>query len=346
MANLAISAVCNQNCAYCFTRDHLARQGAGRRFLALADLEARLDFLARSGIDQVRLMGGEPTLHPRFSELVKRARAAGFKVVVFSNGLMPESALSYLASLPVDECTVLVNVNDPADIGARDRADVHGRRCAAIRRLGERAVLGLNIYRPDLRPDFMLAIVAETGCQPAIRLGMAQPCLSGDNRYIHPSQYVAVGAQIARFARAAAGARVRIEFDCGFVRCMFSPEDLETLQVAGADVGWRCNPILDVDTEGRVIHCYPLSGLGSLPLTPETDAPALREAFEARTRPYRQSGVFRECATCPFKASGECPGGCLAATMRRFRHTPFRLTLPRREGLNAEAQRRGGTQRG
>jgi radical SAM protein with 4Fe4S-binding SPASM domain len=102
-------------------------------------------------------------------------------------------------------------------------------------------------------------------------------------------------------------------------------------QDAGADVGWRCNPILDVDIEGRVIHCYPLSGLGSLPISPGTDAPALRAAFESRTRLYRQAGVFQECSSCPFKASGECPGGCLAATIRRFRHTPFHLRVPRRE---------------
>ncbi len=112
---------------------------------------------------------------------------------------------------------------------------------------------------------------------------------------------------------------------------MFSDEDLEALKAAGADVGWRCNPILDVDIEGRIIHCYPLSRLGSLPLTPETDAPALRSAFESRTRPYRQAGVFQECSTCPFKAAGECTGGCLATTIRRFRHTPFSLVVPRQE---------------
>jgi hypothetical protein len=136
---------------------------------------------------------------------------------------------------------------------------------------------------------------------------------------------VAIGEKIVRFARAAAEANVKVEFDCGFVRCMFSDDGLNMLKALGADVGWRCNPILDVGIDGQVIHCYPLSRLGSLPLTPEVDAPALRSAFETRTRPYRQAGVFRECSTCHFKQAGECPGGCLAATMRRFRHAPAQL---------------------
>ena len=327
MANLTVSAVCNQHCPYCFTSDHLNGSGADRSFLEISDFDARLDFLDRSGIDQVRLLGGEPTLHPQFPELIKRARARNKKIVVFTNGLMSEEALACLEELPTTECNVLVNVNEPAEANK----ETFERQRATIHRLGERALLGFNIYRTNFHPNFLLSLIAEARCRPAIRLGMAQPCLSGNNHYIHPKQYPFVGEKVASLARTAARDGVRLEFDCGFVRCMFSNEDLETIKGLGADVGWRCNPILDIDIEGRVIHCYPLSRLGSLPLTPQTDAPALRNAFESSTRPYRQAGVFQECSTCPFKTAGECSGGCLAATIRRFRHTPFSLVVPSQE---------------
>jgi hypothetical protein len=240
---------------------------------------------------------------------------------------MPEEALACLEELPATECNVLVNVNEP-DGGEKGTFE---KQRAVIRRLGERALLGFNIYRTNFQPEFLLSLISEARCRPGIRLGMAQPCLSGNNRYIHPKQYPFVGKKVASLARTAARDGVRLEFDCGFVRCMFSDEDLEALKASGADVGWRCNPILDVDIEGRIIHCYPLSRLGSLPLTPQTDAQALRIAFESRTRPYRQVGVFRECFTCPFKIAGECSGGCLAVTIRRFRHKPFSLAVPRQE---------------
>jgi hypothetical protein len=77
-----------------------------------------------------------------------------------------------------------------------------------------------------------------------------------------------------------------------------------------------------------VIHCFPLSSLVRLSLEPDSDATAMRSAFEQRTDPYRRAGVFRECSTCHFKVAGECPGGCLAMTLRRFRHTPFTLRVP------------------
>ena len=326
MANLAISAVCNQHCPYCFTADHLEDK-SGDAFLDPADFDARLDFLDRSSIDQVRLLGGEPTLHPQFAELVARARARGKKIIVFTNGLMPEEALACLEALPESTCSVMVNVNEPRDASR----DTLVRQQATIGRLGQRAMLGFNIYRADFQPRFLLPLIAQGGCRPAVRLGLAQPCLSGENRYVYPHQYVAIGRRIAAFAREAAAAGVRVEFDCGFVRCMFSHEDMRTLEETGADVGWRCNPILDIDIAGNVIYCYPLSRLGSEPLTPEVDASMLRQALEARGRPYRQAGVFPECSTCPFKQSGECSGGCLAVTRRRFRHTPFQVTIEDQE---------------
>ena len=335
MANLVISAVCNQDCAYCFTVDHLGRghrdsiAEAGQSFLPVSSFQERLDFLDRSNMDRVRLLGGEPTLHPQFVELVERARAAGKKIVVFSNGLMPPDALECLEALPPQECTVLVNVNEP-DTGNDGR--VYTRQLEAIRRLGERALPGFNIYRTDFHPEFLLGLIADTGSKPTVRLSMAQPCLSGANQYIHPNQYRAVAVKVARFARIAADDGVSLDFDCGFVRCMFSDADMETLQEAQTDVGWRCNPILDVDIEGNVLYCFPLARLMSLPLTPKTDARALRSEFEARTRPYRQAGVYPECSTCPFKVAGACSGGCLATTIRRFRHTPFSLDVPRKGG--------------
>lgn len=331
MANLAISTVCNLNCPYCFTQDHLDDAVAGNGFVDIESFETWLDFLDGSQIDEARLLGGEPTLHPQFAELVALSRARDKHITVFTNGLIPERALVCLEGLSATECTVLVNVNEPALDGER----IHERRCSTIQRLGERVLLGFNIYRADFQPEFLLPIIAEAGCRPTIRLGMAQPCLSGANKYIRPSQYPFVGKKIVRFARVAADTGVSLEFDCGFVRCMFSEEDLGTLEALGAGVGWRCNPILDVDIEGNVIHCYPLSTFSRLPLTDHVDAVALRTAFEARTHPFRAAGVFKECSTCPFKRAGDCSGGCLAVTMRRFRHIPFSLCIPGALGVDS-----------
>lgn len=324
MTNLAISAVCNQRCSYCFAVDHHGGYAVGREFLRADDFTARLDFLKRSGVAQVRLMGGEPTLHPLFVDLASQALAAGFKLAVFSNGLMPGDVLAFLTSLPADRCTVLVNVNEPAITSELN----HQQRCVAIADLGERAVLSFNVHRADCDLDFLLPLVVESGCQPAIRLGLAHPCLTGANRSLLPSQYHFVGRKIAEFAVQASAYKVTLQFDCGFVPCMFSEDERAVLVGAGVRAEWHCAPVPDVDIEGRLIYCYPLSTLGSLPLARTSEAAEARHAFQVQFRPYRQAGIFRECAFCPLRQSGECPGGCLAAVIRRFQQEPFSLVIP------------------
>jgi MoaA/NifB/PqqE/SkfB family radical SAM enzyme len=317
MANLAVSLVCNRACPYCFARESTEGADPGDAFVSMETFEDMLDFLDRSNIAEARLLGGEPTLHPAFVELASRARARGRKLVVFSNGQMPAPALDYLAALPEDDCRVLVNVNRSADLSAIRET---------LQRLGQRALVGFNLYRLDLDPEFLLPLIEETGCRPGIRLGIAHPTLRGGNVYLRPGQYPAAGRKIMRLARAAAQAGVRLEFDCGFVRCMFSNDDVAELESLGTKAEWRCNPILDINPQGEAIHCYPLADFAVLPL--DGTAQAMRDRFIALTAPYRQAGIFKECSICAYRAAGECTGGCLAAAMRRFRHTPFEVAAP------------------
>lgn len=276
-------------------------------------------------MEQVRLLGGEPTLHPQFVEIVELIRAKGKKLLVFSNGLMSQKVLACLTSLTSEDCLVIINMAEPGGVGSAKR--VYQRQLETLRRLEKRASLGFNIYRRNFQADFLLPAITETGCQPQIRLGLAQPCLSGTNQYLYPHEYNTVGEKIVDLALAASQVGVTLSFDCGFVRCMFSDDDLKILSAVGTDFGWHCNPILDIDLEGKVIHCYPLSDFTRLPLTEDSDASTLRGAFETYTEPYRASGIFKACSVCEFKAAGECRGGCLATTMRRFRQPQFNLTF-------------------
>ena len=329
MANLTIADVCNLQCPYCFAATHMAtmQDRSPSAFIALEAFDVMLDFLDRSGIDQARLIGGEPTLHPHFPELVRRARQRGKAILVFSNGLMPERVLACLEALAPEVCSVLINANATPRPGAVD-ANVTARQEQTIRRLGQRVLLGYTIYRPDVQLEPLLDLIETHNCHRAIRLGLAQPILGGDNAYLHPKQYPVVGHRIARFAPHAADQGVRLEFDCGFVRCMFASADLAILRQCGADVDWRCNPILDLTLDGQAVHCFPLAESVRIPAVTAADDTVLRQELAALHAPYRTAGVYRECSTCLFKQNNECTGGCLAATMRRFRNQPFRLVVP------------------
>ncbi len=331
MTNLVLTNVCDMKCAYCFAQDYLggAVGQPGAHFISLAGFEERLDFLSRSGINEIRLIGGEPTLHPQFADLIAIARKRSQTIVIFSHGMITARALECLCALPVEQCCVLINMNATRFAGAASAKEQESRR-AALRRLGMRAMLGFNIFTPNFSLDSLLPIVAETGCSRRIRLGLAHPALSGQNVFIHPKQYPFIGEKIARFSPKAARMGVKLEFDCGFVRCMFSKQEIEALESANVEFGWHCNPILDIDLDGQAFHCFPLADKVRAPTLIDSTAANLRIQMMEQVSLYRLAGIYKECSTCHFKQSNECTGGCLANTMRRFRPASFCASVPAR----------------
>ncbi|NWJ47022.1 MAG: radical SAM protein [Chloroflexi bacterium] len=329
MTNLLVTRVCNLKCPYCFAGEHMqeAKAAAVPPYISLDDFDKRLDFLERSGIEEARLIGGEPTLHPNFPELVRRARERNKQVVVFSNGLMPEVALSVLENLPKEVCQILINMNASSHLSGPDERE-QAWRLKTLKRLGPRAMPGFTIYTTDFSLDYLLPIISETECRKAIRLGLAQAIYGGDNNYLHPKQYSIVGEKIAHFSEVAATAGVRIEFDCGFVPCMFSETNLETLRQARAAVAWRCSPILDIGLDGQALHCFPSGGKFHVSWGDGSDTTSLRNALSDRVKPFRVAGIYKECSTCRFKLEGECQGGCLAATLRRFQPAKISFVMP------------------
>lgn len=319
-----ITTVCNLQCSYCFTADDFATT-QGPSHVSAEEFSGWLEFLERSEVDAARLLGGEPTLHPRFGDLVALARSRALHVTVFSNGLMPPSALECLESIDESNCTVVVNMT------ASDLApELLEERAQTVGRLGAKATLGFNFDRLDADPTHLLALMDRTECKPIIRVGIAHPCLTGRNTFIHQKQYGLLGGRIAQFALHAQQKRARLDLDCGFVPCMFTPEQKRALDSADAIVGWHCNPILDIRVPDTAFHCFPLAGLATRRVDDEETASSLREWFVAKLAPYRRVGIYAECEACVERQKGVCSGGCLSAAMRRL-HRSFSASFAPRE---------------
>jgi MoaA/NifB/PqqE/SkfB family radical SAM enzyme len=306
----------------------------GQKYISLETFELHLEFLERSKINQVRLIGGEPTLHPKFSKLIDRAEQTGKHIVVFTNGIMPGSALQRLSHLPLDACTILVNTSASRPDGKLSKEESEKQR-RTIFELGSRVVLGFNISRLKFDLEPLIQLIEDANCRKEIRLGLAQPQSTGQNCYLHPKQYPAAGRKIVGAARLASDLGIFFSFDCGFVRCMFSEEDLNFLRSVNTDIGWRCNPILDITLDGKAIHCYPLGEGCQLQVTEEVNAAELRQELAKKFAYLRPAGIYPECSTCAYKESGECTGGCLGGVTRRLRRSSVQITVPDREVLEA-----------
>lgn len=324
MANIALTATCNRTCSFCFAADAMQSQESSDKYMPIAQFEEALDFLVRSQIPEARLLGGEPTIHPEFGRMLDLVLERGLRVVVFSGGMIPERALRRLEELPSSTLSVLLNVIPPATGKPQQLL----RQEQVLRRLGDRVVLGVTIDSAAVEIGFLLEMIERHGLARSVRLGLAHPTLNGSNAYLHPRHYPEVGRRVADFGLLAQARGVRLEFDCGWVPCMFPEGALAELGKTPDDVGLRCSPILDLMPTGQVISCYPLAAHATAALTPDHTAQQLRAHFATRQEADRKFMLYRECEDCSFRARGECTGGCLSASLGRLRRRDFSFIVP------------------
>ncbi len=207
MANVSVTLACQQECTYCFARGLADRVPVAATSMNPWQFDEVLTFLRRSGISQVRLLGGEPTLHDDFCWMVDETVRQGFRLLVFSNGLLPEAALQRLERMAPGEISVLVNIGTGA----------LPRRQDVLDRLGSRIIPGLTLSGAAGEVDALVAAVESHREVKSVRLGVAHPQLDGNNAYARPKDYPRIGRTVSKISARMAERGVAVEYDCGLV---------------------------------------------------------------------------------------------------------------------------------
>lgn len=312
MANQIITNYCNADCDYCFAADSRFRMlHEGKQQMDEAEVKAWLDFAIRGGIRELRLLGGEPTLHPKFPDLVRIGIEAGCTIMVFSNGVMPDRARNALASLEPEACKVVINMN------AAIRKEDEAVRLKTLESLGPRVSPGYTLTSADFSFWDAVSLIMTYGLRKNIRIGLSNPTWRGTNRVLDPKRYPAVGQTLFEQSFLTAKYGISLDADCGFVRCMFG-NNLDQLKKNGFRYKSSCTPVLDLCTGGKILPCFGLSNLFSLNREDFQDTKEVFAFLSKRLKTWRKFGIYPECTECVYFETKECSGGCISARLRRL----------------------------
>lgn len=328
MGNLIITTTCNRKCRFCFAEQRLGRGAAGGRspFMPVAGIRAVMDLLERGGERELRLLGGEPTLHPEFIPIVEEAIGRGFTITLFSNGLMTPEVADLLARLSPEQVSVLCNVSPQAADSERQRARLH----ANLEKLGPRARLGVTLTEPEMDADFLVDYVNRFKLTRRVRLGIAQPIVGKDNEYLSPARYREAGGFMVRLAERLCAEGILLGFDCGLTLCMFSEAEIGRLFTASEGFVMHCAPIIDIGTGMDVWHCFPLSQVLVSRFEDFTTRSEMVRFYSRATQGYRSLGCKPECLSCRFLRTRQCTGGCLAHAMNSLNRLPPATARPQK----------------
>jgi hypothetical protein len=300
--NILLTTACNLDCSYCFAQS--LRERPGSQEMKLRELEWLLFDWLNPNVNEARFMGGEPTLHSRYAEALRMALSYGYIVTVFTNGT--REALRQ--TTPDRPYRVLMNLNDWSFYSQGQRNEILNNLSA----LHEKVSLGYTITRPEFDLSTHRRLIREYGLRPVIRLGLAQPVIGGANAALPDEELAASYASIAEWATRLAADGIRLNFDCGFRRCLLDDSQIEALIRAGTILRFDCSPALDVGPGLQAWRCLAFSAGPGVDLRRFGSLASAQEWFERRDiylGPERDSYARHQ--------SGWCKGGCLARQMIR-----------------------------
>ncbi|MCP4677440.1 MAG: radical SAM protein [Deltaproteobacteria bacterium] len=322
--NILLTNTCNRKCAYCFAQERVRydleneTSGGVPEFISEENFHTAIDFAARSKQPQVGVLGGEPSLHPDFVDLLRYGWSKRIVTKVFTNGLWSENKIETLQKAIRDSkdkprLQLVVNVNSPSTTSSNHQK----MQARLFESLGRYATISFNISRSEFDPGFLVDMINRYRTKRHIRLGIAQPLSDLPNEYVDVAEYSSIVPSLMKLNDLCDETSIQLGFDCGFTLCMFNAEDIGKFILSGTRFRATCGPAIDVGTDLSLWACFPLSQLTrNLYMTDFDNIRQVRDYFKKRfTRLYR-TGALRECMSCRHRKRGQCSGGCAAHVYR------------------------------
>jgi MoaA/NifB/PqqE/SkfB family radical SAM enzyme len=314
--NLLITDICNKECPYCFAQEKVAIGAqvakSNLKNISLANVQKYLDFLEAGNDRLFKILGGEPTVHPQFSEIVQMGLDRGMNVIVFTNGIWNRKVLDFVEHDNSGRLGFVVNINEPDTQTDNENRKQH----QSLAVMGRRAIISFNIYRSSFDMLFTADLINKYELRRGLRLGLAHPIVNIKIDYPKHDELKQIGKSLVHQLRILEKQDILGEFDCGFPMCMFDEQDFADLHICSKPVFHStCDFIVDVGVNLDAWPCFPLSEIANVKIEQFDNGNHLLNHYQRLLTPVRQMGSLNACQDCKFHRRGQCCGGCTGRTL-------------------------------
>ena len=343
MFYLYLSAGCNLHCRHCWiTPTFVQGKPAPGESLDLERLRGAVAEAKPLGLSAAKLTGGEPTLHPRFREIVDFLTAEGLDLTMETNATLIDAELAVHLARRTNLKRVAVSL-DSSDAAEHDGfRGVKGAFAAAVRGIGNLVAAGLrpqiimSVYRGNLdRVEGVIELARQLG---AVSVKFNPVTRSGRGAEIHrQGQGLDFDELLALIRRIRGPLRDRHPIHLNAMVPPAMATVAELLRYGGEGAGCHVRNILGILGTGEMALC----GIGrNIPelCFGQLGRDRLREVWFShptlvRMRQDLQGPYPGICGDCLH--AGRCMTHCLAQNFE----VNGRLVSP--SPLCAEAERRG-----
>jgi cyclic pyranopterin phosphate synthase len=281
------------------------------------------DLIEMDGNKNISLLGGEPMLHPDFSDMLLYLLKRDFHVTVFTSGITSERTIKELKKInilhPGTTIGFVCNINNP-----EDTTDLYQekRLHRFLNNFGPKTGISFNIFRVDFDISFLVDYINRYGMQKNIRLGLAHPIPGEKNLYIPLDKIKSVINRLYTFTPLLERFGVSVGPDCGFPMCAFDDAFIGWIyKMNGGNVHFGCGPAIDIGPDMQVWSCFPLHNFHRKSVFEFQSLRDIHAFFQQQMDAIHTEipGIYEECETCHYRFRGACAGGCVAHSLNAFK---------------------------
>lgn len=313
MANIAVTTYCNLRCPYCFADDMIEQT---HKNIDLDQFRRILQWIARTPNNHIGIIGGEPTLHPQFSEILKEVnnytRELRTSCTIFTNGIHLDQYVPEIGNA----IGLLINVNAPENM-APEKWRALNACLEHLNLLGwfipgrSKANIGVNLWPDRDNYDFIWDIVDRYQIDH-VRCSVSAP-ITDEYRNRKQWYYTAMKPIFLDMCNKAKERGVKLGADCNQIPdCYFTKDELDLVyEVMDGRHNGICNPVVDITpnfTATACFGCYDPVDCSEFPTLIDLE----RYLLHRKTFPRVEANRTGKCAHCRNHELLLCQGGCLA----------------------------------
>ena len=174
MVNLLITMRCNRACSYCFAKEklHSYSQNKVETEISLENLGIVTDFLVKSSCNTIQLAGGEPTVHPKFKEILLNLLAKKFSINLLTNAMWNSELHAIFDQVSPTALGFLLNIDKPTVYNSQERVRLE-ENLAFLSKRGN-VTLSFNLFEKEPEYNYIFDMVTKYGFKN-LRLSFSMP---------------------------------------------------------------------------------------------------------------------------------------------------------------------------
>lgn len=314
MANIMINSYCNLKCPYCFADNEIS--DCGVKNMSIDDFEKIIEWHKNNNMRSIRIIGGEPTLHPNFIDFIYRILGDEFfeGIHIFSNMTFNDEVKTALIDFSTEKrLSFLPNFNEEIVIGSK--YNLVKKNIKIFTELGCIDTLGINIYKHDYDFSIPLNMAVDLGIK-CIRWALVTPNFEITKEFNVKSYFNGYFDTLIRFFKMCNERFLSNHQDCNSIpMCSFTDSQLRQIVSINPKIFSKelaCEVVLDVNPQMEAFRCFGLSEDYRMKLNPKTKIETYMDVIEEETKEIESKLLFDECATCEtYKYNGDRSCACI-----------------------------------